>query len=204
MADIDVQRIALELDVDHDTVAGLAQEGLTADQIHAILTNPGALIEWTTETVVDGDVIFDPDGSVLRAARDTQAGGGTRQGLIPRPSGHGSIKTTHKGSTFNRESARLVMKTEFTWDRFALTAIRVVEHRAATTFWGGMGGWRVEPSHEGSSGWISEPTEYRAEVKADWKLVAAVKSFEVQSGTAWIHHTVTGFGTSQVDRGGWP
>jgi len=204
MAELDAQRMALELDVDVDTVAALAKERLTADQIHVLLTNPLAVIEWVTETTVEGDAIFDPDGSITRAARAAEGGSGTRQGLLPQPSGRGAIKTTHKGSTFNRESARLSMKTEFAWDRFALTSIRVVEHRASTTFWGGMGGWRVEPSHEGSSGWITEPTEFRTEVKADWKLVAAAKTFEVQSGTAWIAHTVTGMGTSSADKGGWP
>src|SRR2546423_944072 len=94
------------------------------------------------------------------------------------------------------------MKTEFAWDCFALTAIRVVEHRAATTFWGGMGGWRVEPAPEGSSGWVSEPTQYPAQVKGHWKLFAAVKSFEVPSGTAWVHHTRTGFRTHPGDPGG--
>src|SRR5688500_3750695 len=50
MADIDPQRIALELDVDIDKVKALADEGLTEEQIHALLTDPMAVIEWITET----------------------------------------------------------------------------------------------------------------------------------------------------------
>lgn len=192
MPTADAERISIDLGVELDTVVMLVREGLTTDEIYALLTQPLTVIEWSTETTVAGDVTLDEDGS------------GTRQGLLPPVRGKGSIETTHKGSTFSRESARLTMRTDFRWDKLALVSTRVVEHRVATTAWGGIGGWRVEPSHEGSSGWISEPFEYRAEVKADWKVVAIVKPVEVQSGTAWIQHTVTGLGTSRADQGGWP
>jgi hypothetical protein len=204
MADIDPQRIALELDVDIDKVKALADEGLTEEQIHALLTNPMAVIEWITETTVEGDAVSDPDGSLTRAATEAQQGsGGLRQGLLPRPSGRGKITTTHKGSAFNKETSRLTMTTEFAWDRFALTSVRVTEHRSKKTWWGSLAGYHVEPSYEGSSGWINEPTQYRTEVKADWKVVAHHKDFEVESGTAWVQHTVNGFGMGQAATGGW-
>ena len=79
-----------------------------------------------------------------------------------------------------------------------------LQHNASTTAYGGAAGWRVEPSSEGSSDWISHPDRYRTEAKADWKLVFPPSNTQVQSGTAVARHLITARGMVVKEQVGWP
>jgi len=200
MSDVDIERIGIELGVDRDVVRFLVDEGLTDDQVRVMLTDPLSVIEWRTETTTTGDADLDEDGSRIHAMASSEWQSG---GLLPRPDGQATVETTNIGSTYNIESARLWMKTTYRWERFEIIPPPFVEHRSSTTTWGGIGGWRVGPSHEGSDGWVTQRTTYRTEIKADWTLEAVAKPIQVGQGTAWIQHTLTCFGI-QIDKGGWP
>jgi hypothetical protein len=200
MADADLERLAVEAGVRAEDIRDLGDVGLDTEQILVLLTDPLSVIEWTVEISTTGDVqAADDQAMVLAAGQESPRA----MGLLPRPDGHGTVETKHIGSAFNLECASLFLKTEFAWKGFEIVSSHI-QHRSATTPIGSGSGWRVQPSQEGSSGWISEPMTYRREAKADWKLVVPMQNAEVQSGTAWIQHTVNGLGFSYVETGGWP
>jgi len=199
MPEGDAKPLAVELGVDVAVIEALADQGLTDDQIRVTLTDPLSVIEWRAEVVTSGDAGLDEDGPIqAMSSSDWQSGG-----LLPKPDGQATVETTLIGSTFRVESARLWMKTTFRWERLAIVPPPLVEHRSSTTTYGGIGGWRVGPSHEGTNGWVNQPTAYRVEIKADWTLDAMAKPFQVGQGTAWIQHTLSPFGT-RIDKGGFP
>lgn len=129
MAGADLERLAIEAGVRPEEIQGLADAGLDTEQILVLLTDPLSVMEWTTETSTAGDVQVGDDKAMVLSADQESA---RAMGLLPRPNGHGTVETKHRGSAFNLECANLFLKTEFTWKSFQIVSTRI-EHHSETT-----------------------------------------------------------------------
>lgn len=189
---MDVVRVARETGVSAEDIRTLAEAGLELEQIFQLMSDAASALSWTTSLETSDDVtVEEQDGPV-----ETMVAGHGRPVC-------GWAITKHDGSAFGIRCARLNLRTDWCWDQEKVVS-QAVQHSVSTTAYGNAAGWRVEPSVEGSPGWVSPPEWYRTEVKANWKLVFPPSSTQVQSGTAFARHVISARGRVRKEQGGWP
>ncbi|MCU1353736.1 MAG: hypothetical protein JWM05_2945 [Acidimicrobiales bacterium] len=182
----------------------LRGSGLTDDQVLTMLQRPQSVAMSVTTTATSANVTVSDQPSPLSMPLPTGTFG---RPTAARRAQCGWAITNHDGSAFARRTARLYLRTDWCWDRGAITGRPRSEHRSSVTLYGHAGGWRVRASYPGSLGWIGR--DFRTEAKADWRLLAcAIPGFhgcvEVQTGTAFARQQVTGAGRVAKTQGGWP
>lgn len=192
IAAVDIGALVNKTGAPAEDLAVLAEAGLSAEQIIQLLQDPLSVVSWATTIETSDNVVV----------VDELEEGALRLAAIGEKSCGWAI-TRHDGSAWAIRCARLNLRTDWCWDGHAVLS-QAVQHSVSTTAYGNAGGWRVEPSKDGSSGWISQPDRYRTEVKADWKLVVPPSGHQVQSGTAFARHLVNGRGRVVKHGGGWP
>lgn len=174
-----------------ENIRVLAEAGLDLEQILTLMKDPASVVSWTTTIETSDNVVVEEDGATVFTA----AGGRARS--------CGWAITRHDGSAFAIRCARLNLRTDWCWDNHSVLS-HSIQHSVSTTAYGNAAGWRVEPSYEGSAGWISHADRYRTEAKADWKLVFPPSNTQVQSGTAFARHLISARGTVVKEQGAWP
>ncbi len=187
---MDIAEVARDMGVETENIRVLADAGLELEQIHQLMKDPASVVSWTTTIETSDNVAVEEDGAAILAATE-------------RGRACGWAITKHDGSAFAIRCARLNLRTDWCWDHHSVLS-HSIQHSVSTTAYGNAAGWRVEPSYEGSSGWISQPDRYRIEAKANWKLVFPPSGTQVQSGTAFARHLITARGTVVKEAGGWP
>ena len=188
---MDIAEVARDTGMEAADIRVLAEAGLSVEQILQLMKDPASALSWTTTIETSDNVVVEEDGTAVLAA------------TVHEGRACGWAITKHDGSAFAIRCARLNLRTDWCWDHHSVVS-HSIQHSVSTTAYGNAAGWRVEPSYEGSSGWVSQPDRYRTEAKADWKLVVPPSNTQVQSGTAFARHLISARGTVVKDDGGWP
>lgn len=193
-------------------IATLRKAGLDDAQIMALLRDPLSVATSTTAVSTSPSVTIteEPAGDSVPVGDGqfaTPIEPSTGDAAAAASETCGWAITNHDGSAFGQRTSRLYLRTDWCWKGGAIQGTPYFEHRSSVTLYGQSGGWRVDPSYNGSSGFIG--SEYKTEAKANWRLLACAipgvtGCVQVQSGTAFAQHRVTGSGTVSKTQGGWP
>jgi hypothetical protein len=189
-----------------DEIVTLQSYGLDDSQVLTVLRYPSSVSEWSVQTETSSNVVMIADANATSI--QLQDGRFAAPAAATGDQECGWASTVHIGSTFAVESARLTMRTDFCWKNDNISGTPQTTHRSSLTEYGNAGGWRVNSSYLGADGAVTG-TQWLAESKADWRLLACAIPFvggcvQVDSGTAYVQHRVYGSGGVSKQTGGWP